>query len=223
MGSVGNKDEPKWPVKSREIQNHHLDSHVWNNFPFREDDIIIDTWAKAGTTWTQQIVGQLVFNGADDVNPHEVSPWLDMRHVPDEPTIAMLEAQKHRRFIKSHLPLDGLVYSPKAKYLFVARDARDTMWSMHNHFIKATPFFWQMVNDTPGRVGCAMKRPKEDPRDHFCDFLDTDSDEGAYALAVLAAYTRVLGSKAPAQSASGSLQRPEGGHGGRDPTHREIP
>ena len=56
------------PGKTREFQNHHFDSTVWNDFQFRPDDIIIGTYAKSGTTWTQQIVGQLLFNGATDVN-----------------------------------------------------------------------------------------------------------------------------------------------------------
>ena len=60
-----------WPVKTRELHNHHFDSTAWNDFAFRDDDIVIATYAKAGTTWTQQIVGQLVFGGADDVPVHE--------------------------------------------------------------------------------------------------------------------------------------------------------
>ena len=45
-----------WPVKTRELHNHHFDSTAWNDFAFRDDDIVIATYAKAGTTWTQQIV-----------------------------------------------------------------------------------------------------------------------------------------------------------------------
>ena len=46
--------EPKWPRKTREFHNHHFDSTVWNGFSFRGDDIVIATYAKTGTTWTQQ-------------------------------------------------------------------------------------------------------------------------------------------------------------------------
>ena len=54
----------EFPAKTREIHNHHFDSTIWNDFVFRDDDIVISTYAKSGTTWMQQIVGQLIFDGA---------------------------------------------------------------------------------------------------------------------------------------------------------------
>jgi len=37
------------------------DSARWDGFDFRDDDIVISTYAKSGTTWTQQIVAQMLF------------------------------------------------------------------------------------------------------------------------------------------------------------------
>ncbi len=62
------------PVKSREFQNHHFDSTIWNDFEFRDDDIIIATYAKSGTTWLQQIVAQLLFDGAEGME-QECAAW----------------------------------------------------------------------------------------------------------------------------------------------------
>jgi Sulfotransferase domain len=42
------------------------------------------TYGKSGTTWVQQIVAQLLFNGAEDVAVAELSPWLDLRVPPKE-------------------------------------------------------------------------------------------------------------------------------------------
>jgi aryl sulfotransferase len=142
-----------WPVKEREFHNHHFDSTIWNGFPFRDDDIIIGTYAKSGTTWMQQIVSQLVFDGEEGINVAELSPWVDMRVPPKETKLAWLEAQTHRRFMKTHLPADALVISPMVKYLYIVRDGRDVIWSMYNHHANASGMLYKLVNDTPGRVG----------------------------------------------------------------------
>ena len=51
---------PATPRKTRELHNHHMDSTVWNDFKFRDDDVIVATYGKSGTTWAQQIVGQIM-------------------------------------------------------------------------------------------------------------------------------------------------------------------
>lgn len=163
-----------WPQKTRELHNHHMDSTVWNGFAFRDDDIVIGTYAKSGTTWMQQIVSQLIFGGAEGLDVSAMSPWLDMRIMPRGETLAMLEEQRHRRFLKTHLPLDALVFSPQAKYLYVARDGRDVAWSLHNHFAKCKPEFFALLNDTPGRVGPPMPRLPDDVRAFFLDWMVAD-------------------------------------------------
>ncbi len=89
-----------------------MDSTIWNDFRFRDSDIIIATYAKAGTTWTQQIVAELVLGGTETVNVHALSPWVCSRTAPFPERLALLEAQTHRRFLKTHLPVDALVFSP---------------------------------------------------------------------------------------------------------------
>ncbi|MGH7016580.1 MAG: sulfotransferase domain-containing protein, partial [Caulobacteraceae bacterium] len=163
-----------WPIKTREFRNHHFDSTVWNGFPFRDDDIVVATYAKAGTTWLQQIVAQLVFAGDPDVLVNEISPWLDLRVPPAEVKLAQLEAQSHRRIIKTHLPVDALVLSPKARYLYVARDGRDIAFSLHHHHLSANALWYELLNDTPGLVGPPIGKPDPDPRAYFRAWLEQD-------------------------------------------------
>jgi aryl sulfotransferase len=163
-----------WPEKTRDLQNHHMDSTIWEEFRFRDDDIVIGTYAKSGTTWTQQIVSQLIFEGAEGIDVASLSPWLDMRILPRAETLAMLEAQTHRRFVKTHLPLDALVFSPRAKYLYIARDGRDVAWSAHNHFTNVKPEFFALLNETPGRVGPPMPCLPEDVRAFFLEWMERD-------------------------------------------------
>ncbi len=163
-----------WPRKTREMHSHHFDSTVWNDFTFRDDDVVISTYAKAGTTWTQQIVGQLLFGGAADVPVNALSPWLDLRVPTAAEKLTALDAQTHRRFVKTHLPVDALVYSPRAKYLYIGRDGRDVLWSLHNHHASANEQFYELLNDTPGRVGPPMPRPTADVRQYFLAWLERD-------------------------------------------------
>jgi len=37
-----------WSQKTKEMHNQHIDSTFWNDFKFRDDDIIISTYAKSG-------------------------------------------------------------------------------------------------------------------------------------------------------------------------------
>jgi aryl sulfotransferase len=164
----------QWPQKQRELHNHHFDSTVWNDFKFRDDDIVIGTYAKSGTTWTQQIVGQLVFNGAEDVSVAELSPWLDLRVPPKDVKLPAVEAQTHRRFIKTHLPLDALRFSPKAKYIYIGRDGRDVIFSLYNHHANATEDWYRALNDSPGRVGPPIPRAPADIRQYFREWLRGD-------------------------------------------------
>jgi aryl sulfotransferase len=161
-------------IKKRELHNTLMDSDRWDGFRFRDGDIIIGTWAKSGTTWTQQIVAQLLFQGADDMPAMDLAPWLDMRCAPLDDVIAGLEAQEHRRFIKTHLPADALLMSPQASYIYVARDGRDVVWSMYNHLLKMTDGFYAMINDTPGRVTPPLERPAVEIREFFHAWLDSD-------------------------------------------------
>ncbi len=164
----------QWPVKQRELHSHRFDSTVWNGFAFRDDDIVVATYAKSGTTWLQQILGQLLFADADTLPIADMSPWLDLRVPPKEVKIAALEAQTHRRFIKTHLPVDALVYAPQAKYIYVARDGRDVVWSLHNHHANANDLWYSALNDAPGLVGPPIGRPPKSIRQYFLDWLDRD-------------------------------------------------
>ncbi|RXF73179.1 sulfotransferase domain-containing protein [Hansschlegelia zhihuaiae] len=165
---------PHWPEKTRELHNHHFDSTVWNDFRFRDDDVVIATYAKSGTTWVQQIVAQLIFQGVEDLPVAEMSPWLDLRVPPKAEKLPAVEAQAHRRFLKTHLPVDALVYSPKAKYLYIGRDGRDVVWSMHNHHVNANELWYRALNDTPGRVGPPIGPPPADVRRYFLEWLQGD-------------------------------------------------
>ncbi|MBQ1119968.1 sulfotransferase domain-containing protein [Streptomyces sp. B15] len=117
-----------------------LDSARWEGFPFRGDDIVISTPPKCGTTWTQMICALLIHGTTDLPQPlNSMSPWLDALYRDRDDVVAALRAQPHRRFIKSHTPLDGLPYDERVTYICVGRDPRDVGLSTQHHMANMDP------------------------------------------------------------------------------------
>lgn len=111
------------------------DSARWAGFPFRNGDIVISTPPKCGTTWTQMICAELIFQTPHFDQPlAKLSPYLDSLTNDRDELVAVLEAQTHRRFIKTHTPLDGLPLDDRVSYICIGRDPRDVgfSWAAHN-------------------------------------------------------------------------------------------
>jgi aryl sulfotransferase len=113
----------------------HDDSARWVGFPFRLGDIVISTRSRSSTTWMQMICAPLIFQTPDLPSPlSELSPWLDWLTLPRAELVARLDAQEHRRFIKTHTPLDGIPRDPRVTYIVVARHPLDMAVSLYHHY-----------------------------------------------------------------------------------------
>jgi hypothetical protein len=127
------------------------DSARWDGFAFRDSDIVISTPPKSGTTWMQMICALLVFGTPEfDQDLDELSPWLESVMQPRQSVVAALEAQRHRRFIKSHTPLDGLPFDARVSYVCVGRDPRDVGISWGNHRANVDPRAAQRAREAAG-------------------------------------------------------------------------
>ncbi len=158
------------------------DSARWDGFVLRDGDIIVTTPPKCGTTWTQMMCALLVLQQAPlPLRLDEISPWLDMLTSPLDDVVARLEAQDHRRVIKSHTPLDGLPWDERVTYVAVARDPRDVAMSWDDH-VKNSDIGAILTarNDAVGLDDLAElfpdgpTPPKEDPLDRFWEWVDDD-------------------------------------------------
>ena len=160
------------------------DSGRWDGFAFRPGDVVISTPAKCGTTWTQMLCALLIFDGP--VFPaalDEVSPWLDMCTRPLAEVTAALAAQTHRRFIKTHTPLDGLPLHPDATYLVVGRDPRDVAVSFEHHAANVDwEHFLALRAAAIGNEDLAELPegpvPSEDPVERFRTFVTDETPGG---------------------------------------------
>ena len=118
------------PVRYRSADE---DSARWQGFSFRDGDIVISTRSKSGTTWMQMICALLVFQRPELPAPlAELSPWIDWLILPLDEMFARLAAQPHRRFVKTHTPLDGIPADPRATYIVVARHPLDMAVSLYH-------------------------------------------------------------------------------------------
>ena len=114
-------------------QSTDEDSARWLGFPFRDGDIVISTRSKTGTTWVQMICALLIFQTSELPAPlAQLSPWLDHLIVPRDEVYAQLAGQEHRRFIKTHTPLDGIPLDPRATYIVTARHPLDMFVSLYH-------------------------------------------------------------------------------------------
>src|SRR3954469_3890078 len=118
----------------RHYEGFMADSSRWERFRFRPDDVVISTPAKCGTTWMQTIVGMLLLDRTDLGAPiSTISPWLDMQIRTEDEGFATLEAQDHRRFIKTHTPLDGVPLVGGVTYVVLVRHPLDVALSDRDH------------------------------------------------------------------------------------------
>lgn len=151
-------------------RNFLYDSTRWNQFEFRDGDIVIATPAKCGTTWTQRIVSLLVFDSPDLPAPMaKISPWLDMNTRKIDSVLADLDAQTHRRFMKSHLDFDHLPRHDGIIYITAGRDPRDVgvSWNHHVDNIDMNVLVTERINS----VGADDLDPNDVP-----DFSGTDAE-----------------------------------------------
>lgn len=152
-----------------------LDSTRWGRYRPRPGDIVIATYPKCGTTWMQRIVSLLVFQTPEPQPVMEISPWIDRRPTqPVDEVFARLEAQAHRRFLKSHLPLDGLPFHDEVRYVHVARDGRDACLSYHHHWSglsDRTLAALDRIGLVDDGIGRLYPRAPADPAEHFHRWL----------------------------------------------------
>lgn len=161
---------------TREYHTGTMDSHRWDAFQPRPDDIIVATYPKCGTTWTQRIVDLLIFQSPAPRRFSENAPWLDATFfAPNEVNLATLEAQTHRRSVKSHMPLDALPIYAGVKYIHTVRDGRDACMSFHNHMLGFMPAQRAAILAEAEANGAAptarMTETPTDPRAFFLQWM----------------------------------------------------
>ncbi|WP_229070071.1 sulfotransferase domain-containing protein [Actinoplanes sp. DH11] len=151
------------------------DSARWRGFPFRAGDIVISTRSKSGTTWMQMICALLVFRTPELPAPlPALSPWLDWLVTPEQEVYDRLAAQQHRRFIKTHTPLDGVPLHDRVHYIVVARHPLDMAVSLYHQGANIDRDRLSALTGVPQATGPAPERPS--PHSWLVKWIDGDHD-----------------------------------------------
>jgi aryl sulfotransferase len=163
------------PIRYRSADE---DSARWAGFEFRDDDIVISTRSKSGTTWMQMICALLIFQTPDLPAPlGQLSPWLDWLVAPREDVFARLAAQEHRRFIKTHTPLDGIPLDPRATYIVVARHPLDMAVSLYH---QGDNINRERMRELTGQAEAARPpAPRPGLHEWLLRWIDSDADPRA--------------------------------------------
>ena len=164
------------PTKRREVRTRIMDSTRWNELKLRPGDIVVASWGKSGTTLTVQMVSQLVSKGAEGARVK--APWVEaLPFAPKEKMLAAVEALPDPRLLKTHLPFDALVFSDRVRYVYVARDPRDVVWSAYNHHVSLTAESIASFNDAGG-AGPLVAPYTGSVRDYYLHWLERDELPG---------------------------------------------
>jgi aryl sulfotransferase len=176
VSTAGNAQSEKnaWGEEPVKVRNHTLDSRRWIGLSHRPGDVFIATWGKSGTTWVQQIVAQLILGAGSTYELTKVSPWLENRFYSFLQMRSLLESQQHKRFVKTHLPATALPYREDARYIYIARDGRDAVWSWHNHHRSLRPEVFETMRAALGKNAPMFGYPTADVRDFFLEWLERD-------------------------------------------------
>ncbi|MFI5067012.1 MAG: sulfotransferase domain-containing protein, partial [Streptosporangiales bacterium] len=157
-------------------QSDDEDSARWLGFRFRPGDIVISTRRRTGTTWMQMICALLIFQRPELPAPlWHLSPWLDHRVVPADRVHDRLAEQPHRRFIKTHTPLDGIPLDPQVTYIVTARHPLDTFVSLRHHLDNIEGARLQELIGPAAPTG-----PDEPLRDSLLRWIADDGDPRVY-------------------------------------------
>lgn len=107
-----------------------------NQFVVHDDDVFVVAYPKCGTTWLEQVV-HLILNGGEQGEQRitDAAPWLETLPNREGGMEAFLKTLPGQRLFTCHLPLDLMpdFTAVKGKYIYVARNPKDTAVSFYYH------------------------------------------------------------------------------------------
>ncbi|MCJ2178189.1 sulfotransferase domain-containing protein [Novosphingobium album (ex Hu et al. 2023)] len=143
-----------------------IQPQIQEKIKWRDGDVVISVPAKSGTTWTMNIVHQLLTGGTSDFRDiYEEVPWIEFVAYPGQPhqeVLDRLDAMPHgtRRAFKTHsappvVPFLESAPAPDVKYIVVVRNPEEALVSFRPFIEKHSDEWFELW----GMPREAMARP----------------------------------------------------------------
>ncbi|KAL1414130.1 hypothetical protein MTO96_000949 [Rhipicephalus appendiculatus] len=100
------------------------------NYKPRPGDLFLVSYPKSGSTWTMQIIYNILMEAEESTNPLDRVIRIPMMEL--QGAEAAVNAPIPRAF-RSHMSFDKVPYSAEAKYVYIARNPYDTCVSFYYH------------------------------------------------------------------------------------------
>ncbi len=161
-----------------------IEPEIQQKIDWRDGDVVISVPLKSGTTWTMNIVHQLLTGGATDFRDiYEEVPWIEFLGYPGQPHQEVLDRVSampaaRRRAFKTHsappdLPFKSTGSGRDVKYIVVFRNPEEALVSFRPFLDKHSDEWF----DLWGMPREALCRP--DFPSFYSDIIDGHEMQGA--------------------------------------------
>ncbi len=157
---------------------------IQQKIAWRDGDVVISVPIKSGTTWTMNIVHQLLAGGTDDFRDvYEEVPWIEFLAFPGQPQkvvverVAAIPTDKRRAF-KTHSPPPAVPFQSAGsgtdvKYVVIMRNPEEALVSFRP-FLNKHSDAWYELWGVPREALCRPDFPS-----FYSGVIDANGMQGA--------------------------------------------
>lgn len=157
---------------------------IQQKIAWRDGDVVISVPIKSGTTWTMNIVHQLLTGGADDFRDvYEEVPWIEFLAFPGQSQEVVVERvtampTNTRRAFKTHspppaVPFQSVGSGTDVKYVVIMRNPEEALVSFRP-FLNKHSDAWYELWGVPREALCRPDFPS-----FYSDVIDANGMQGA--------------------------------------------
>lgn len=161
-----------------------IEPEIQQKIEWRDGDVVISVPLKSGTTWTMNIVHQLLTGGTADFRDiYEEVPWIEFLGYPGQPHQAVLDRVSAmpaaRRAFKTHsappdVPFKSVSSDRDVKYIVVFRNPEEALVSARP-FLEKHSDEWFDLWEMPREAMCRPDFPS-----FYSEVIDGYGMQGAF-------------------------------------------